>query len=331
MFVPNSKITIGDTSFSGVHELEIHKSLLGYVQTGELKLPGRMRLRRRSNPNDIKVLETYKHFKEGDSVRIQLGYNGTYNEEFVGFVQRVDQSIPVRIHLEGYSYQLKRNNVNKFWASATIKEIMQEAVKGTDIKLDVADNMPVVNFRAENATGAQVLDKLIKDVCLGELTAYFVKPDTLWLGLRYTNYLGDVKYQFGLNVINDDQLVKRIGDNTKVKIEAFHKDSTGKRTRAESSKNKKITEVGQVQKINAKSISDAKALKQLTDAKLENKQYEGLEGEITTFLYPFAAPGYKAVLKDARYDRSGSYIIDYTKVKYGVRGARRTIGIGRSV
>lgn len=326
MFVLGSKIKIGTVGFSGVHELEVRKSLFSYVQTGEIKLPGRIRLRKRNNANYLQEVETYKQFKEGDAVTIQLAASGVYNEEFKGFVRRVDQAMPVRIELEGYSYQLKKKFIQgKFWKSTTVKEIMEYVVSGTDIKLIVDADIAVENFPVVNATGAEVLDSIIKDIGLKAITAYFITHDTLWIGLNYTKYQKTVKYQLGRNVIKDDQLVKRIVDKSDVKYEVVYTDNAGTRTR-----NQPKT-VGGNKVIKSRFVSDASNLSDIADAKAQQVNYEGLQGEITTFLEPYIVPGDKALIGDNRYDRNGGFICESLKVNYGVRGARRGVGIGLKV
>lgn len=326
MFVLSSKIKIGAFSFSGVHQVRIKKSINGYIISGEVKLPTKARLRSRKNPNYIREVKTFEQFEEGDPVVIELAYDGRYNEEFRGFVHRVSPTSPVIIEIEGYSYQLKKNNVNKFWTKTTVKEIMEEAVKGTDIKLEVADNMPVEKFMARNVSGAQVLDNIIKKVSKGILTAFFISPDTLWIGLRYTKPLNDVKYRLGYNVIRDDQLVKRIADKVNIKVEFVHKDPKGKRKRGTATNG-----VGQVKKVNVQAVSDPEWLKRLAGAKLDKETYDGLEGKITCFLEPFAVPGDKAIITDKRYDRNSNNIIETVELFFGVNGARRIIELGVSV
>ncbi len=114
---------------------------------------------------------------------------------------------------------MKRNNVNKYWKTTTVKEVLTEAIKGTDIKLEVADNMPITNLKVNNSTGAATLNYVINKVSEGILTAFFIKSDTLWVGLKYTAYRNTVKYVLGRNVIRENQLKLLLADNTKLAVE----------------------------------------------------------------------------------------------------------------
>lgn len=321
-----SKIKIGSFSFSGVHSLRVKRSLNTYVVEGEIKLPTRARLRSRKNPKQVKEVDTSKQFKEGDKVEIYTAYDGRYNKEFEGFVKRINTTVPMSIEVEGYIWQMRRNNVSKFWKSATVKEIMQEAIKDTDVVLEVADDMPVVNFLARDVTGAMVLENLIKKVSKGVLTAFFIEHNKLWIGLKYTNPLNDVRYQIGRNVIDDNQLVKRLASDTKVTVEFVHREKDGKRQRGKATNG-----VGKVKKVQVQAVQNPDWLKRLAGAKLEKETYDGLEGKLTTFLEPFAQPGDKAILLPDKFDRQGNNIIEAVEVFVSPSGGRRIIELGISV
>lgn len=328
MWTLNSKIKIGAISFSGVHELEINQSIFSFVQTATLVMPSTMRLNSRSNPKKTKIVDTYSAFKEGDAVSIELAYDDRYHEDFKGFVHRIDQSTPTKILLEGYSYQLRKNKVvNKYWSKTTIKEILQEAIKGTDIKLGYVLDMEVVKFKVYNATGAEIIESLIKDVSRNTLTAFFITPDTLWVGLRYTAYNNTVKYKLGRNVINDERLQIRKTDETDVKVQFVHKDASGKRHR-----NKAAERLGRKKKFASANVADVDTLNEMAKVKEEQFNYNGLEGEFTTFLEPFVQVGDMALLSDGLYGREqGGYIVESLKTNFGVRGGRRTPGIALKV
>lgn len=326
-FVPNTKTVIAGFTFYTLHDLRVDKTIYTYTNTGMLKIPARARIRKRSDNNFLEFVETANQFKEGDPVEIYAGYDGILKKEFAGFVRRVNKTIPCQIELEGYSYELRtKTNVNKFWKSATVKEIMQEAIKGTSIKLMVQDDLPVVNFIARNANGAQVLDNLIEKVSDRALTARFITDDTLWIGLRYTAYKSTVKYKLGYNVIKDDELKERIADKTKIQINYVHKKASGERVRAKATNG-----VGQVKKKTLAAVESEEWLKKLTDTKLSKEAYDGFEGNITTFLFPYAEPGDMALLSDPFFNRNGGFIIDKTTLTLNRSGGRRIVGIGVKV
>lgn len=327
MFVLGSKLKIGDVSFAGVHEVRIDKTIFSYVQTAIIKVPANMRLISRSGRKKTKIIDTHTAFKEGDVVTINLAYNDRYTQEFKGFVKYIDQGQPTEITCEGYSYQLRNNKVvNKYWKSTTVKEVLQEAIKDTDITIGHVIDMPLVNYNIYNATGAEIIDSLIKDVSRNTLTAFFIEPNVIWVGLRYNTPSNTVKFRFGYNIINDDKLRVRQTADTDIKFEFVHKKQDGKRVR-----NKAAERLGRVKKERSPYVADVQALAELALAKAEKENYEGLEGEFTAFLEPVIQPGDMALLSDSLYNRSGGYIVEAIKIRFGVGGARRITSIGLKV
>ena len=329
MFVTESKAKIGEFTIYGLNDVEVKKSLHSYVNTGFIKLPARARVKSKANPKaPVTTVETANQFKEGDKVQIWLGYDGDLRKEFEGFVRRVNKTRPCEIEFEGYSWQLReRTNVNKFWKKTTVKEIMTEAIKGTDIKLRVDADKEIVNYTARNMSGAQVLDELIGEVTGKGLVAYFIDDSTLYIGLKYAPYLSTVKYKIGFNTIKDDELKDRLINKTKLEIQFVHKSSKGKRVRGSA----KTQDVGGIKKKVLTSVANEADLKEYAEARLSREAYDGYEGTLTAFLQPFAQPGDKCQLIDPFFDRGGGFIIDSTKTKLNRQGGRREFGISLKV
>lgn len=325
MFVPNTKISIAEFTSYRLHEVQVKKSMLSYINTGTIKLPSRARVRKRTDKTYLKRIETANLFKEGDPVTVWLGYNGALKQEFKGFVNRVNKTIPCQVEIEGYSWLMRnRTNVKKVWKSSTVKEIMTEAVQGTGIKV-VADDVPIINYWANNATAAQVLDDLIKKT-QGALYAFFVSDDTLRIGLKFTAIKNTVKYKFGYNVIKDDQLKERVASAVKVDVQLGYKAPGGKRTKASTSNG-----VGTVKKKWVAIVEDKDTLKGMTEALHEKQTFDGYEGAFTTFLIPYCEPGDKAEISDPFFNRNGSYLLESVTTTLGRGGGRRSIGIGKKV
>ena len=334
MFVLGSDIKIGGFRFSGVHEVRIKKSLHSYVQTATIKLPSTARIIKKDRNSQPEQVITGKQFKKGDPVVINLGYNGDLREEFRGFVQNMDLNMPLEVQVEGYSYQLRNNNVNKSWKSTTVSEVMNEAVKGTDIKLHVENDLELINIVCSNHTGAEVLDFVIKSSNRA-LNAFFIKPDMLWVGLAYlpnSSGIKDVfgadlvKYRLGWNVLRDNNLKER---KPTAEVTINIKNKKTKRVKGSAKPPAQVGKIKSVLLQQIKSTSDIDKLKQSLEAKAN---YTGYEGKMTTFLQPYAEPGWKAQIIDARYkERDGVYLIESIEVIYGMSGARRLVEIGPKI
>jgi len=339
MFILGSDITIGPYKKVKPIEVKINKSMFEYVQRAVIKLPVSARIRRAGEVITESV-DTAKQFQEGDAVKIDLGYNGSLKNEFIGFVSRINFTSPVEIECEGYSYQLREKTYLKTFAKAQLLDILKYLVAGTDITLD-EKNIPrfiIDKMVLQKHSGIEALE-MIKKISDGTIRIFFIGK-MLYAGLLYNRPLYDVKYRLGWNVIKDGNLklrqaknqdvtVNYIGekkDGTKVKVEVNGKT----RTRANVIKTKGAAgTTGETKVIKTHAVTDAASLQQMAAAKMQQLSFDGYEGKITAFLVPFCEPGCKVILEDKKYqERSGNYICESVEVTYGTSGARRTLGIG---
>jgi hypothetical protein len=307
-----------------VHGVNIKKSLHTYIDKAVIKLPASARLQSRGDWVSDTV-DTAKHFKQGDKVIIELGYNEELIQEFEGFVSKVNFKTPCEIECEGYSWQLRENKSGliKSWKSTTLKEVLQYITAGTDIIL--SNQIPVVNIAPmyiKNCNAVEVLDWIKENKCLA---VYFIGK-TLYAGLEQATQLDKVvKYRLGYNTIKDDDLKYRKADEVKVRVRASYLDSEGKRQTKEFGdkggliKSFTYGRYDNMQQLEQKALADAKEFR-----------YEGYEGKITTFLVPFFQPGFKASLEDVDYqEKGGDYIGEAVETKFEMQGARRIIEIGK--
>lgn len=272
--------------------------------------------------------ETAKLIKEGDPVSVDLGYNGKMKNEFIGFVTRVDLSTPLHIMCEGYVYQLRSSLKPKVLTNTTLKGILQYIIEGTDITLspDIPD-MPFVKWQFTGKSGAEELESLKKIDHHIYLDIFFTGKQ-LYAGLKYLNYKGDVKYRLRWNVINDDQLKLREAKNQDVIVNILGEEKNGnKKSKVKASETSGAA--GETVRIKTYAITDDDALEAIADRVHERLSYDGYEGKITCFLFPYCEPAYRGILTDLKYpERSGNYIIESTEVRYWIRGARRIAEIG---
>src|SRR5690606_21128975 len=82
-------------------------------------------------------------------------------------------------------------------------------------------------------------------------------------------------------------------------------------------------------------VSDKKQLETFGREQLQKLKYDGWEGSIRTFLYPYAEPLMTAELHDPQYGerRAGTFVIDSVTTEFSTSGARREVepGAKRSV
>lgn len=321
MFILESKVEIGSYIFNQVNEIEITKSVEELSDTAVIKLPTRFKVRQNGEQKF-----TEDAIKVGDKVTITLGYEGKYSGvEFTGFVKKISPKIPLEIHCEDALWVLRRKNITRSWEKTTMKEILTEVVKGTPVQL--ADNIPSVNLDKwiiKNANGAQVLESLKKDLLM---TAFINDEGKLYCGLQQLTNVGQtVVYDLNYNLV-ENNLEFKSKEERKIKIKYTYIDKENKR---------KSIEVGdpdgEQREYNTSVISDLSKLEEMAKAELEKLKYDGFEGDVTSFLIPYATRGMKAKLLDNEHpNREGNYFIKKVVTTFGTGGARRKITIGNKL
>lgn len=324
MYALTADITIGAYRFRAVHRVRIVKSIYSFVDTAIIEIPASARLKKAGDPQTQSV-ETAKQFQEGDKVSINLGYDGKLMNEFTGFVKRVNFTMPCQIECEGYSWQLRKDKITKLYKSTTIKEVLELITAGTDIKIspDIQDTT-IAPFRIDAKNGTEVLDMLKKEAFQ---TVYFI-GDTLYVGLEELAQIDkSATYKLGWNTINDDNLKYRRPEDVKVQVNITYKDKKGK------AKHKTVGQAGGITTgISYGYAADEFEMVKRAEQEAQKFRYAGYEGKVLAFLIPYAQPGYKADIIDEKYpERSGSYILESTEVDFGMSGARRLVGIGKTI
>ena len=264
--------------------------------------------------------------KPGFEIKVELGYKGVYEGvEFEGYIKRVKPNVPMELECEDSLYILRKKNLSKAWKATDLKELVSFIIEGTGIEL--SGKLPEVKFekfRLDNVNGADALNKLKEEY---GLVAYF-RGKQLFVGLAYSEKPGEVTYNFHKNIpfdgmdltyrTEDEIKIKVVAksilkDNTKIEVEAGDKD-------------------GEQRTIIRYNIKDKAQLKQLAEDELKKLKFEGYEGNLTTFLVPYATHLMTANIEDPEYpSRSGKYVIDKVTTTYGTEGARRIIEPGLKI
>ena len=327
---------IGQFQFSGVHEVRIKKSIHSIIETATLIIPSIAKYITKNKSMPVSVT-TGLQFTDGDPITIQLGYNGQYQTEFVGFVKRRDLAMPLEVECEGYVRQLRLNtNISGHYKSITAKALLELACAGTDIKVQCDIDFNLTGIRLPNLSGARICD-VIKEASDHTLTIFFITPTTLWCGLTYTAYsaqatanifnLPTVNYRLGYNTPKDNALKERVPSEP-VQVIMQGKLATGNLLYTASKMKSAKQKVQSLQN----HIGDNTTLGMFAQEKEYNLNYTGFEGKLTGFLQPYALPGYDANINDVRYpELKGTYLIESTDVSFGIKGARRVCEIGPRV
>jgi len=318
MFILDALITIGEFRFRSIHEVEITKSVEELADMAIIKLPTRFIVRQSGEEKF-----TEEAIKAGDPVIIKLGYEGRYSGvEFQGYVKKVSPKIPLEVHCEDSIWLLRRKNINKVWAKTTLEEVLREVVSGTDIKL--APNLVKIDLEKwiiRNANGAQVLEKLKEEF---GLRIYINDSNELYCGLKAGTNIGEtVKYDLNYNLV-ENNLEFMTKEDRKIKVRYIYQDSENKKTTVEVG-----DPDGELRTFHTSVVSSKAKLQEIAEAEIERLKYDGYQGDVTSFLIPYATRGMKAEITDQEHsNRNGSYFIEKLVITFGTEGARRKATIG---
>lgn len=321
MFVLKGSALIGNYSFSSFNEVEITKSVEDMSDTAVIKMPTRFKVR---NNNDL--LYTEEAIKEGDKVTITLGYKNKYSGvEFVGYVKKISPKIPLEIHCEDAMWLLRRNHVKKLLKATTLKAILKEAVSGTSV--EIANNIPDVaidQWAMIDKNGAQILEDLKKQF---PFYAYINDEGKLYCGLEQLNNVGQsVVYDLNYNLV-ENNLEFRSKNDRRIRIKYTYIGKDNKKKSYEFGDSD-----GELRTFHTSVVSEEAKLKEMAQIELEKLKYDGFDGDVVSFLIPFANRGMKAVIRDEKHlNRQGSYFIKKVVTTFGMSGARRKVTISNKL
>jgi hypothetical protein len=320
MFTLGCNITIGSASFKAVADVVVKRSTQNANATAVIKVPVTAVLK--AAGKEKTNIETAKQINVGDTVTIQLGYDGKLKTEFKGFVKRLNYTVPLEIECEDCYWKLRTVTLKKSYAQTTIKQLLSDVLAGTGATVHPNTiDMTLKNTIIDNKTGVWVLEKLKSDY---GLTVYFDLEGKLYAGKSYQVKGNRVKYELRGNVIKDDDLKFYRADDYKLKVEAKSYDRNGSKLEASVG-----ADGGEAKTLWFYDVKDAGQLKALAEQELKRYSFDGYRGKIETFLVPYAEPGMIAVLTDPIYSaRGGEYFIEGTEVKFGTSGARRIVELG---
>lgn len=321
MFILDAKIEIGQYVFRSVNDVEITKSFAELGDTAIIKLPTNFTVRQSGidefAENAIKI---------GDKVVVTLAYEGKYSGvEFTGYVKKISPKIPLEIHCEDAMWLLRRKTIKKSWEKTSLKEILKEVVKDTPIELSKnIQDITLDKWIIQNANGAQVLASLRNDLLL---SAFIDDEGKLYCGLEQLTNIGQsVVYDLNYNLV-ENNLSFRSKEDRRIRLKYTYIGGDNK---------KKSIEIGdsdgEERTYHTSVISDQIILKKMAVSELAKLKYDGFDGDVVSFLIPYATRGMKAIIIDKEHPkREGNYFINKVVTTFGTGGARRKVTIGNKL
>lgn len=280
----------------------------------------------------------------GDRIVIELGYRyqdasgkeqSILVERFRGFISKIINKLPITLELEDNMFKLKQIQApNKLFKSSqyTLQQIITELLNGSGFTVKSDIKTSVGDFRTQNETVAQVLNRIQKDY---RIESFFTGDVLTCSGLvYYPEGRKEIIFQFQQNII-DDNLEYRRKDDIKVGIKAYSIDEfeltettadgkkKTKKKRLETSVGATDGEIRTLYFWNVKSVSDLTAQ---AKARLNRIFFEGFVGSFTTFGLPFVKQGDAVILRDAILtERNGTYLVKKVDWEFGLSGYRQTV------
>jgi hypothetical protein len=287
-------------------EVKIESSWKSLTDTAEIVLPRNVRDFDRDGISEV--------FKEGDPVRILLGYNGSLTEEFSGYISGVPAGIPLVISCEDEMYQLKRKSASVSIKDCTLKTLLQTIAPGYAIQ---CDEIRLGTIRYDKRAVSSILDDLRKQgvntwfegktLHAFSVSKSDISPVTVVLEQTAGESLKQKAVEDVLVVI---KLIRKIGK--KLKQEYGDKDA-GKRI---------VRELSGITMSEAEMLSEAKRI-------YAQSKRPGLDGDVTLFGVPRIRHGYRINFDSVYYpEKKGKYYVDAVTKSFGKEGYRQVCKLG---
>lgn len=304
-YEPNARITVGNVVFNNVNKVEITESVKELGDKAIVVLP--------RNYKKLAGKSVLDYIKTGNPVKIDLGYNGQYFEEFSGFLGEIESSAPLILHVDDAFYPLKRNNFTKAWETISLREVLQY------IAPDYTIACPDVNlgtFQISNASSYRVIRELqqqygfysfIRGTTLTCQFAYDVRGT----GNQFTYALYSSN-QLRMNVKKNDLKYHRAED-VKVRIRAISNQRNGKKLKYE------VGSEGNQSSLRTLNFGPLSMdeLKEVANKWYNKLSFDGYSGSITGFAYPRTHAGDTLTIVDEEEpEREGRYLVEKTIIRY---------------
>ena len=212
-------ITIGEYRVNTLRSVSVKRSVEQLSDTAVITLLGTL---------INQPLEVNDKINVGDPVRIELGYDGYMNEEFTGYVKRINtDDTEIRIECEDELYlwevAVKDKQYDGSLRPVTLKTILQDLAKQVNGKyaIECDFDFSYSKFTIQAATALDVLRKIQDET---KANIYF-EGTTLHIHPLYGNgsWSGNtVKYDLAQNVVSANLQYKKAGDQ-KLKVEIIDK------------------------------------------------------------------------------------------------------------
>lgn len=315
------KILFGTTQFAvnqlkGITKVKINSSVDSLADTAIIEFPATIE----NVPYDVE-----KRLKRGNVVRIELGYNGQNNLEFLGYVRSISANNPCVVECEDGMFLFRKEIKGKVFGKTTVDAILQYVCSQIGVFTLKSDlqGLKYDKFVIGNgASGFEVLQKIKEKFGIN----IYIKGGNLFANLKYTENSGSVvNYDFSKNVkASNLKWVEEEDVKVEVRVRGVGADNKQTETVSIGSKG------GEVRKLpNKINVTDTATLEKVAREELKRLTYKGFRGDLTTWGIPFVDTGYTARIIDVDYEaRTGGYFVKSVETEFSKNGFERKVTLG---
>lgn len=318
MLAMDYDIRIGRYKVGMLESVTVRKSVESLADTATIVMPATYI--NRSNGIEAKL-------KEGDEVMIRLGYNGSLETEFKGYLNAVrTDDCSITIECEDAIYLFRKELADKEYKSITVKSLLQQIVQQINPSYKVMCDYDFTydKFVVCDATAWDVIKKVQDET---KANIYFAGTQ-LHVHPQYSEITNkqEVVYDFSINV-EKSKLKYRKADERKYFVEVEGILGSGERITVTCGK-----PGGDKRSIKVYGVTDRSSLQKRAREELSTITYTGFEGNFTGWLVPYCEPAYKVRLRDREYpDKDGTYYVVSTETQFSQAGGERTVTIGKKI
>lgn len=312
------KVTIGGMVLDHVTQFEISEGIAEMSNTAKITIPVNYAVK---NQPGWTVLD---FIGVSDVVKIEAGY---YREgwksigtEFIGRVREIEADLPLVIHCDDETFDLRQNTNTKSYKNATLKEVLTDIIKAP-LTFDCPD-LTLGRFQTDSESSFQVLQRIKNDYGL------YSRLQNGHLSVNLRDIVGgsDIKevHRYVLNpttagpmdayFVKKNELKFKRKEDYKLHVKVSSMDLNGKKITVEvGNKDKGASEL----KFTYPGKHTEKELRSIGESIYTKRCYNGYTGTITGFGLPRTHAGDALVIDDKlEKDRSGKYLIEKVVIAY---------------
>lgn len=302
---------------------EIHKSVDLLADTCTIKLPGYAQ-NKVITVSRTDTTRAEQKIKRGDKVIVKFGYNGQLRTEFEGYVLNITtDDADLVLNCEDDLFLMRKAVSNRQFKNTQVKAIAEYLVQQVGASLEVRCSLTVGydKFVINQATAYDVLKKIQEELKAN----VYLRDGALHIHPPYTERHGRVRYSFQKN-IEGSSLKYKTAEDKKVQVVVEGVGRDGKKVEVESG-----TTGGDKITLKGSGMSQA-AMKALADAEWKRNVFNGYEGDVTSWLIPYAEPGYSAEISDEDFEyKNGWYFVKSVTTTFDSGGGARKVQLGIKV